>query len=173
MRKNRLLHFGILRALGRDQAGGAIVETALAVNFLFLFLLGALEFGRVTYASMAVTNAAKAGAQYGAQGTAYCTDTDNTSAQNGGIQKAAQNEAGWVYSQNASSFQTTSSLSYICSDDTAVTDLTNLNNDCKTSQLERIVTVTSTVSFKPIIHVPGTPTTYSLTGGATQKVMVQ
>jgi Flp pilus assembly protein TadG len=170
MRTNRLLHSGILRALGRDQAGGAIVETALAVNFLAMFLLGSIEFGRVTYASMAVTNAAKAGAQYGAQGPAYCTDTDNTTTQNGGIQKAAQNEAGWVYSQNASSFQTTSSLSYICSDDTAAT---GLNTDCSSSQMERILTVTSTVSFKPIIHVPGTPTTYTLTGGATQKVMPQ
>lgn len=170
MRKNRFVGFGMLRQLRRDQSGGAIVETALAVNFLALFLLGAIEFGRVTYASIVVTNAAKAAAQYGAQGTAYCGDSDNTATQNGGIQKAAQNEAGWIYSQNTDTFLTTSSISYICSDDSAAT---GLNTDCSTSQLERIIAVTSSVTFKPLIHVPGTPSTYTLTGGATQKVMIK
>lgn len=170
MRKNRLLRFGILKGFSRDQRGGALVETALSVNFLLLFLLGAIEFGRLTYASIVVTNAAKAGAQYGAQGISYCTDSDNSTTQNGGIQTAAQNEAGWLYSQNTGTFETTSSISYICSDDSAAT---GLNTDCSSSQLERILNVTSTVTFKPLIHVPGTPTTYTLTGGATQKVMVQ
>lgn len=173
MRTNRLLRFGKLKSLGRDDAGGALVETALAVNFLFLFLLGACEFGRATYAGIVVSNAAKAGAQYASQGIQYCTDTDNTTTQSAGIQKAAQNEAGWLYSTNSSgtgAFTTTSTLSYICSDNTAAT---GLNTDCSTSQLERIVTVHSTVTFTPLFHMPGQPNSFNLTGTATQKVMIQ
>jgi len=158
----------ILSVLARDESGAALVETALSVSFLMAILLGAVEFGRVAYASIVVSNAAHAAAQYAAQGTSYVADCDNTTAQNAGIQIAAQNEAGWVYAQNTDTFLTTANLSYICSNDAAAT---GLNTDCSTSQLERVVTVTTTVSFKPLIHVPGTPTTYNLTGGATQKVM--
>ena len=154
----------------REEAGSAMVETSLSVSFLLLILLGAVEFGRVAYASIVVSNAAHAAAQYAAQGINYVSDSDNTSAQNGGIQIAAQNEAGWVYTQNKDTFTTTANLSYICSDGSASTGLTS---DCKTSQIERIVTVTTTVTFKPLVHMPGTPTSFNLVGGAIQKVMIQ
>lgn len=158
-----------LSKLACGESGVALVETALSISFLTLVLLGAVEFGRLAYAGLVVSNAAHAAAQYAAQGTAYVSDCDNTSAQAAGIQYVAQNEAGWVYSQNKSTFLTTATVSYICSDDTAAT---GLNTDCSTSQLERIVSVTTTVTFDPLIHVPGLPSSYALTGGATQKVMV-
>ena len=168
MTRTRLL-LKFLSRLARTESGVALVETALSVSFLMAVLLGAVEFGRLAYAGVVVSNAAHAAAQYAAQGTAYVSDCDNTSTQAAGIQYAAQNEAGWVYSQNKSTFLTKATVSYICSDDTAAT---GLNTDCKTSQLERIVSVTTTVSFDPIVHVPGLPGPYTLTGGATQKVMV-
>ena len=168
MKKTRLLQIR-LSTFARNESGAALVETALSVSFLMAILLGAVEFGRVAYASVVVSNAAHAAAQYAAQGTNYLSDCDNTSTQNGGIQTVAQNEGGWVYSQNQSSYLTTATVSYICSDDSAVTGA--LNAACSGSQLERIVSVTTTVSFQPLIHVPGTPSTYNLTGGATQKVM--
>lgn len=170
MMRHRFGRLRFLAKLAGNEAGSALVETGLSVSFLTVFLLGSVEFGRIAYASIAVSNAAHAGAQYAAQGSNYTYDYDNTSAQNGGIQIAAQNEAGWVYSQNKDTFTTTASVSYICSDDTAAT---GLNTDCSGSQLERIVSVTTTVSFKPLIHVPGTPTSYNLKGGATQKVLIQ
>jgi Flp pilus assembly protein TadG len=153
-----------------EEAGTAMVETSLSISFLLVILLGIVEFGRVTYASIVVSNAAHAAAQYAAQGLDYVSDNDSTSTQNGGIQTAAQNEAGWVYSQNKDTFTTTANLSYICSDGSAAT---GLNTDCSTSQLERIVAVTTTVTFKPLIHMPGMPTAFNLTGGATQKVMIK
>ena len=158
-----------LKCLG-EEVGSAMVETSFSISFLLVILLGIVEFGRVAYASIVVSNAAHAAAQYAAQGTDYVSDNDNTSAQNGGIQTAAQNEAGWVYSQNKDTFTTTANLSYICSDGSASTGLTS---DCKTSQIERIVAVTTTVTFKPLIHMPGMPTAFKLTGGATQKVMIK
>lgn len=168
MTRTRLLP-RYLKKLALAESGVALVETALSISFLTLILLGAVEFGRLAYAGVVVSNAAHAAAQYAAQGTAYVSDCDNTSTQAAGIQYAAQNEAGWVYSQNKSTFLTTATVSYICSDDTAAT---GLNTDCSTSQLERIVSVTTTVTFDPLIRVPGLPSTYNLTGGATQKVMV-
>src|SRR5579871_5385502 len=136
--KRQILNF--FDRLRGDQSGQAMIETAMSVGALFMFLLGGAEFGRLAYVGQAVSNAAHAGAQYAAQGTNYVTDSDNTSTQNGGIQIAAQNEAGWVYTKNTGTFLTTSSLSYICSDNSAAT---GLNTDCSSSQLERIVTVTT------------------------------
>lgn len=170
MNRHRFGKFSFLTKLFGNEAGTALVETGLAVSFLAAFLLGSIEFGRVAYAAIVVSNAAHAAAQYAAQSSNFVYDYDNTSAQNGGIQIAAQNEAGWVYSQNKDTFTTTANVSYICSDDSAAT---GLNIDCSKSQLERIIAVTTTVSFKPLIHVPGTPSTYNLTGGATQKVLIQ
>lgn len=153
-----------------NETGSAMVETSLSISFLLVILLGIVEFGRVAYAAIAVSNAAHAGAQYAAQGSDFVGDYDNSSAQNGGVQIAAQNEAGWVYSQNTDTFTTTANVSYICSDDSAAT---GLNTDCSGSQLERIIAVTTTVSFKPLIHMPGMPTSWNLKGGATQKVLIQ
>jgi Flp pilus assembly protein TadG len=52
-----------------------------------LFAVGAAEFGRLYFASITIANAARAGAQYGAQDTSHSTDF-------AGINAAAQNEAG-------------------------------------------------------------------------------
>lgn len=166
----KLPTIGFLNKLRRDETGQALVETAMSVMFLFMFLLGAAEFGRLAFVLQAVSNAAHAGAQYAAQGYAYAADSDNTSAQAGGIQAAAQNEAGWVYTQNKTTFLTTSSLSYICSDDSAAT---GLNTDCSTTQLERIVTVTTSLQIQPLFRVFGRPTAFNLSKSAVQKVLIQ
>ncbi len=170
MKTMKLQSIGLLNRLRGDQSGQALIETAMSVGVLFMFLLGAAEFGRLAYVGQAVSNAAHAGAQYAAQGYAYAADSDNTSAQAGGIQAAAQNEAGWVYSKNSGTFLTTSSLSYICSDDSAAT---GLNTDCSSSQLERIVTVTSTVQIQPLFRVFGRPAPFNVSTSAVQKVLIQ
>lgn len=51
----------------RSRAGSALVELALVLPMLLLILVGAMDFGRVFYMSMTLTNAARAGAQFGAQ----------------------------------------------------------------------------------------------------------
>jgi Flp pilus assembly protein TadG len=170
MKNMKLRSIGLYDRLCGDQSGQALIETAMSVSVLFMFLLGAAEFGRLAYVGQAVSNAAHAGAQYAAQGYAYATDSDNTSTQAGGIQTAARNEGGWVYTTNSSTFLTTSSLSFICSDDSAAT---GLNTDCKTSQLERIVTVTTSVQIQPLFRVFGRPTPFNVSTTAVQKVLLQ
>jgi TadE-like protein len=47
----------------RKQAGQAVVELALASTVLLWFALGSLDFGRVFYTSLGLTNAAREGAR--------------------------------------------------------------------------------------------------------------
>ncbi len=61
------------------------MELALTLPLLLLILLGAAEFARFAWASIVTTNAARAGAQYGAQ-------TNTTASDATGMQTAALND---------------------------------------------------------------------------------
>jgi Flp pilus assembly protein TadG len=63
-----------LKARQHSDAGGALVELALVLPVLVLVFVGTIDFGRVFYASQALTNAARAGAQYGAHTPARSGD---------------------------------------------------------------------------------------------------
>src|SRR2546426_4257623 len=60
---------------GTRPRGQALVEFALISPLSFLLFIGCLDFGRVFYNAMAVTHAARAGAQYGAQSNITSVDT--------------------------------------------------------------------------------------------------
>lgn len=64
-------------------AGQGLVEFALTLPLLLLIMVGVLDLGRLSFAAMTVTNAAREGARYGA-----ANPGDNT-----GITNRAQNEA--------------------------------------------------------------------------------
>ena len=49
-----------------SESGSALVELALTLPLLALLMVGAVDFARVFYTAMELTNAARAGAQYGA-----------------------------------------------------------------------------------------------------------
>lgn len=141
--------------LAKDhEAGQALVETALVVPLLITILVGAAEMARVAYAAIEVANAAHAGAQYGAQNGYTASDTT-------GIATAATNDA-----YNLSGITTTSSYTCVCSDGTASTCQTS---DCSSSHIEETLTVNTSVTIDPLIHLPGLPTTYTLKGQAIQK----
>lgn len=50
----------------RRESGAALVELALALPLLVVMVVGTLDFGRAFRTAMVLTNAARAGAQYGA-----------------------------------------------------------------------------------------------------------
>jgi Flp pilus assembly protein TadG len=58
----------------RSQGGQAMVELAVAIPLLMIVIVGAVDFGTACYISIEVTNAARAGAQYGAQNAITLTD---------------------------------------------------------------------------------------------------
>src|SRR5579864_1112246 len=136
------------------EAGQALIETAAVFPLLIAILVGTAEMARVAYAAIEVSNAARAGAQYGAQNGYTASDTT-------GIATAASSDA-----SNLSGVTTTSSYACVCSDGTASTCQTS---DCASSHIEETLTVNTTVTFDPVIHLPGLPHTYTLTGQAIQK----
>jgi len=70
-----------------SERGQSLVELALVVPLLLLLLVGIIEIGRFAYYSILVSNAARAGAQYGAQSLATAADA-------AGIVTAATSDAG-------------------------------------------------------------------------------
>jgi Flp pilus assembly protein TadG len=65
---------GLRRLFGR--AGGqSLVELALILPVLIILMLGAVDFGRVYFAHVSVTNAARNGADYAASGSTAAADT--------------------------------------------------------------------------------------------------
>lgn len=135
--------------------GQALVETALVFPILVTLLVGAADLARVAHASIAVTNAARAGAQYGAQ--------DGFTAQDAtGIATAASNEASNL------TITTTSSYACVCSDGSASTCL---NTDCATSHMEETVTVNTQATVTPAVHLPILPSTWTVKGQAIQRCL--
>src|SRR5947208_15262826 len=61
---------------GTRPRGQALVEFALFSPLSFLLFIGCLDFGRVFYSAMAITHAARAGTQYGAQNNDTSGDFD-------------------------------------------------------------------------------------------------
>src|SRR5277367_3888446 len=86
----------------REDRGQAFVELALVLPIFILLMIGAVEVGRLAYASIEVSNAARAGAAYGAQTGTTASDFTN-------IQLAATEDAPDVTSLSA-----TPSLSCSC-----------------------------------------------------------
>jgi len=83
--------------------GGAAVELALILPILVTLVLGAIDFGRFVSLYIAVANAARAGAQYGAMNN-YSSSTLGTETTSGtwkyNVAQAAKNE---IANQYASS----------------------------------------------------------------------
>jgi Flp pilus assembly protein TadG len=140
--------------LGGNDAGQALVETALIFPVLIALLIGAAEFACVAYAAIEVSNAARAGAQYGAQSGSTASDTT-------GIATAASADAA-----NLTGLTTASSYACACSDGSSSTCA---NTDCANSHIEETLTVNTQATFNPHIHLPGLPTTFTLKGKAIQK----
>ncbi len=82
--------FHLRRIAGEPQARGqSLVELAFMFPFLLLILSGALDLGRVYYAYITITNAAREGARYGASNPVDGSGNLNSS----GIASKAVNEA--------------------------------------------------------------------------------
>jgi Flp pilus assembly protein TadG len=145
----------------RGESGQSLIELALGLTALTILMIGAAEFGRLAYASVEVSNAARAGVQYGAQNHTTASDT-------AGIQTAATQDA-----PDVSGISATASHSCVCSDGTASTCSAG---DCPVTtsdpslRLIETVQVNTTATVSPTIRLPGLPTSYTLTGKAVMRV---
>ncbi len=74
-----------LDSVSRDNAGNVTIEFGFVILFMITLALGAYDFGNLGYQKIAVTNAARAGSQYGVQDMSTAEDT-------GGMIQAARND---------------------------------------------------------------------------------
>ena len=65
-----------LRRLIGDKRGQSLVEFGLLLPVLILLVLGTIDFGRVYFAYVSVTNSARTGADYAARNCAVSCDED-------------------------------------------------------------------------------------------------
>ncbi|HEY2467289.1 MAG TPA: TadE/TadG family type IV pilus assembly protein [Terracidiphilus sp.] len=148
----------------RDSEGGqALVELALTMPLLIALLFGATELGSVTFEAIELTNSARAAVQYGAQ-------TPITAADTAGILAAAKQDAYDLATSNGTTnFTATVSSTCMCSNGSAAASCAIAS--CPTSQLEQVLTVQTSATFTPVIHVPDLPTSFTLHGSAVQRVL--
>ena len=146
------------RHVAADQ-GSALVELAVALPVLVLLLLGAADFARVFSTSIALTDAARAGAQYGAYSLARSTDT-------GGMQSTAQAAV------NVSGVAASASRSCYCAPDNGSAFTAAACSATCTSSQHLLVTVSVTASktFTTSSQLPGIPSSIALSRTATMRV---
>jgi Flp pilus assembly protein TadG len=156
-----------IRQSAAGDEGGALVELAVVLPVLILILVSAIDFSRVFYTSIALTNAARAGAQFGSFNSA-------ASGNFAGMQTAA------TAATNLPGVTAVATRTCACSTDGGTFSSTTTPNDCTSpeatacaSGTHRVITVTVSVSkaFSMIIgNLPGVANTITLTRAATLRV---
>ena len=129
-------------SIRRDQKGSAMLELAIGMPVLFLFLFGTADLGRLFYFSIEVANAAAAGANYGSFHTSNMTDTN-------GIANAATNEAPEVPNLQVISSQ-------VCQNSSG-----NVVS-CTTGGAYKYVSVTASYTFQTFFNYPFIPSSVAL-----------
>jgi Flp pilus assembly protein TadG len=121
-----------------------MVELAVVVPVLVLLLIGAADYGRFFFTSIAVANAARAGAEYGAQDKAFAygpsTNITNFAKQDGA-------EAGTI--------TVNSVVVCRCPDESTVTCLTGVCSGY--GEPRAFVEVTASKTVNLILPYPGVP----------------
>ena len=149
---------------GVAERGAALVELALILPMLVLVMAGGTDFARVFYTANVLTNAARAGTQYGAQSSSFYTN-------DAGMQAIAQNIANANLSGTAAVI--TSSHLCECASAAGTFSATSPANTCSYTctgggHIVIHVTVSAAKTFSTIFNsVPGIPATVNLTRSAT------
>jgi len=138
-----------------SESGQSAVELALIATVLMSLFLGAADFSRLFYTSIAVNNAARAGAQYGSQSLTTAADAS-------GMQTAATTDGSNIAGITASASQCT------CTSSTGVAACAA--NYCTDNPQATYVTVTTHATFTTFVTYPGIPSSTTLTGKAIMQV---
>lgn len=142
----------------RSDTGQSLVELALLFPIFILLLIGAAEFGRLAYAAIEVSNAARAGASYGSLSHNAASDFTN-------IERAATTDAA-----NLTGVSASASNFCACSSGGTIVCSTALTSCPSPARIIEYVQVNTSASFDPLFHLPGLPTTFPLTGQAIMRV---
>lgn len=156
----------------RSDRGQSLVEVALTVPLMLVLVIGGIEFACMGYASIEVTNAAKAAVEYGSQEIAFTSDTT-------GMQNAINNEVTKIPGLGSVTLAS-SGTTLACSDGTVPTDGNTggpySNTDCPNSRIQTTLSASTTATFSPwllinpLLKACNIPTSFTLTGHAIQVV---
>jgi Flp pilus assembly protein TadG len=147
---------GMRRDRGRRWRGQASVELALSLPLLLMMFLVVVETGRAFYIAISLSNAARAGVQYGSQNL-------TTAGDNAGMQAAATNDA-----PNLVGMTATATHFCICSDGSASTCLAT---DCSGSHRLLYTQVNTSASYTPLITFMGILPPITVPGKAVMRVV--
>ena len=159
----------MLRRNRPSEAGQSVIELALLMPLLLVMVMGIVDVGRMFYLTMALTGAARAGAQYGSRGQVYASNT-------AGIQAAAAAEAvsigsasGGSWWGTATNFATTAARTCQCENGTAVSPCTTVNA-CSGGKVFTLLEVNTSANYSPLAGFLGLSAT-TLHGRAVTKVL--
>jgi Flp pilus assembly protein TadG len=149
-----------------EDKGQAFVELALVLPIFILLLVGAAEVGRLAYASIEVSNAARAGVAYAARNHTTAKDSPN-------IQLAASMDA-----PNITTLTATPTFSCSCESSTGVMGAsvdcggidTTATSCPSPNRIVLYVKVTTSAPVNTAFHFPGIPNSITLRGFATMRV---
>jgi Flp pilus assembly protein TadG len=145
-----------LNGIRLHDAGQSLIEMAFIIPVLLLLLLGAVEFGRLAYFGIEVTNAANAGAEYGSQNAV-------TAADYAGMKAVGLNDGSDIAGLTA-----TATHSCLCSDGSS--SATCLGSCPSGARMLEFVQVNTSVSVNSLFGSYFTVKPYVLNGQATEKV---
>ena len=172
----------MLKQLLRNNSGSALVELALTVPLLSLMLFASAELGRIAYAAIEVQSAARAGAAYGAQNSGIAFGSGSATA----MEQAAQNDAPNIADMT---FPTAPTQACVCETNYASGATPTFNSStpglCTASAITNCAAATSTstssvveyvvvntqATVKPMFHLPGIPTSFTLNGYSQMRVI--
>jgi hypothetical protein len=153
----------------REDAGQAFVELALILPVFILLLVGGVEVGRIAYADIEVSNAARAGVAYAMQGHSTVAASQFTN-----IENAAKQDAPDIHSLvvdppvltcycESSAGATTALASCLPAD-------ANLTKCPSPSSIVIYVEVDTHAQIDTAFHFPGIPNLVTLRGKAVMRV---
>jgi len=146
------------RSLLNGNRGSAMLELGLLMPMFTLLLAGSADFARFAYSSIEVSNAARAGIQYGMQNR-------NTALDLTGMAQAAVNDG-----PDVSELKATATQYCVCTDGTSIT-CANAGTKCLSpARILQYVQVNTTAQLNTMYNYPGLPTTMTLNGQASARV---
>jgi Flp pilus assembly protein TadG len=149
---------GWLRRLS-SASGAAMVEVAVALPILIVIVIGTVDLARVFYMAMELQNAARAGAQYGAQGVGNSADT------------TVMRSTAVAAAVNINSVSAFASQNCFCASDTnPQVSAVACSGTCTSGQhvvISVTVTAASTFSLISFYPMPGIPRSFSIFRAAT------
>jgi Flp pilus assembly protein TadG len=142
-----------------------MAEFALMLPLLIVLLLGVIEFGRFTYFSIVVGNAAHAGAEYGAQSQTNGGDI-------AGMEAAATADG----QNNIANITPLASQVCACWNNATSTSTPSTptaaacGQTCTTGQRVVYAQVHTTGTYSPLFTYPGLPSTFTVSAQAIMRV---